>query len=165
MMTSQAILEKSQITYKLEKKQPFLDSTKVQISKKAISNNSMTSCVRINFVTNNIYCTFWSITGKRTFRVRSAGMNQTKPSKRRLFFYGKLFIESFFRELQQWRKKYRKKGMFFFSLKTPKRFRKIILKYISRKMSVINFEYCKAFNGCKAKKKRRKKRLGFRFFK
>jgi hypothetical protein len=58
MMTSQAILEKSQITYKLEKKQPFLDSTKVQISKKAISNNSMTSCVRINFVTNNIYCTF-----------------------------------------------------------------------------------------------------------
>lgn len=55
--------------------------------------------------------------------------------------------------------------MFFFSLKTPKRFRKIILKHISRNMSVINFEYCKAFNGCKAKKKRRKKRLGFRYFK
>lgn len=165
MITLQSKLEKSQVPFKLEEQKKFVEDNKIKISRKAISNNTMTSCVRINFVTNNIYCTFWSITGKRTFRVRSAGMNQTKPSKRRLLFYGKLFMESFFRELQQWRKKYRQKGLFFFSLKTPKRFRKIILKHISRKTSIINFEYCKAFNGCKAKKKRRKKRLGFRFFK
>jgi hypothetical protein len=93
-------------------------------------------------------------------------MQKIKPSKKRLVFYGKLFLESFFKDLQQWRQKQKEKYAFlFFSLKTPKRFRKIILKFISRKTSVINFEYCKAFNGCKAKKKRRKKRLGFRSFK
>lgn len=165
MIASQLTLEKSQITFKPTEQKISSEDKKNQIIRQVTSNNNLSSCVRINFVTNNVYCTFWSITGKRTFRVRSAGMGQAKPSKRRLFFYGKLFMESFFRELQQWRKKYRKKGMFFFSLKTPKKFRKIILKYISRKMSVINFEYCKAFNGCKAKKKRRKKRLGFRYFK
>lgn len=130
------------------------------------ANLSLSSCIRINFVSNNIYCTFWSVSGKRTFRVRSAGMKMCKPAKKRLFFYGKLFLESFFQELQQWRQKYRQKNsFFFFSLKVPKRFRKIILKYIARKSAIINFEYAKAFNGCKARKKRRKKRLGFRSFK
>jgi len=28
-------------------------------------------------------------------------MQKTKPSKKRLLFYGKLFLESFFKELQQ----------------------------------------------------------------
>jgi len=52
-----------------------------------------------------------------------------------------------------------------YSLKVPKKFRKLILKNIFKNAISINFEYSKAFNGCKAKKKRRKKRLGFRSFK
>lgn len=101
MIASQLTLEKSQITFKPVEQRKNLDDIKVQFSRKVTSNNNLSSCVRINFVMNNIYCTFWSISGKRTFRVRSAGMNQTKPSKRRLLFYGKLFMESFFREIQQ----------------------------------------------------------------
>lgn len=143
-----------------------LKKIKLKIHNKSLRRASLSSCIRINFIANNIFCTFWSISGKQTFFTRSAGMQKTKPSKKRLLFYGKLFLESFFKELQQWRQKLNKKNAFlFFSLKIPKRFRKIILKFISRKTSVINFEYSKAFNGCKAKKKRRKKRLGFRSFK
>jgi hypothetical protein len=93
-------------------------------------------------------------------------MKIVKTSKRRLFFYSKPFLESFFLELRQWRQQYRKKGAsLFISLKIPKKFRKIILKLIYKKFAIINFEYSKAFNGCKSKKKRRKKRLGFRKFK
>jgi hypothetical protein len=77
-----------------------------------------------------------------------------------------LFLEFCFKELQQWRQLYKKKdSLLFFRIKIPKRFRKIVLNYIAKKTAVINFEYSKAFNGCKAKKKRRKKRLGFRSFK
>lgn len=134
--------------------------------KKILANKIIGSCVSIKFAANNIYCTFWSISGKRTFRVRSAGMRKLKTSKRRLLFYGKILLDSFFKELQQWRQKYKqKKAAFFFSISAPKRFRKIILKNNLKKATAINFEYSKAFNGCKAKKKRRKKRLGFRCFK
>lgn len=145
------------LTFKKKKLKPQLG---------LLSNKFIGSCSRIKFVANNIYCTFWSISGKRTFRVRSAGMKKIKISKRRLLLYGKAFLDSFFQELQQWRQKYKqKKADFFFSIIAPKRFRKIILKNILGKATAINFEYKKAFNGCKVKKKRRKKRLGFRSFK
>lgn len=143
-----------------------INKQKLKTQTEITANKNIGCCIRIKFLSNNIYGTFWSISGKRTFRVRSVGMKKLKPSKRRLLFYGKLFLDSFFKELQQWRQKYKqKKAAFFFSIKAPKRFRKILLKNMVGKASAINFEYNKAFNGCKAKKKRRKKRLGFRSFK
>ena len=166
MIFSQLTTNKTQLVFNRTALKSQVDNKVVQIKNDTLVNQKIGSCIRIKFVANNIFCSFWSISGKRTFRVRSAGMNKFKSSKRRLFFYGKLFLEAFFKELQQWRQKFRKKEAFFFySLKVPKRFRKIILKHIARKAAAINFEYSKAFNGCKAKKKRRKKRLGFRSFK
>ncbi len=126
----------------------------------------MACCVRINYVANNLFCTFWSISNKKTIRVRSAGMKKIKISKRRLFFYSKSIITSFLKEVTKWKKKYRNNSsLLFFSLHVPKRLRSFILKSITLRAAAINFEYSKAFNGCKAKKKRRKKRLGFRNFK
>jgi hypothetical protein len=93
----------------IQKKQTNFSSTLVNkkikdtafFQQAPLSNTKISCCVSVNFVSNNIYCTFWSISGKRTFRMRSAGMKNFKPSKRRLLFYGKACIESFFKELQQ----------------------------------------------------------------
>lgn len=156
---------------KINKKQLlFLNTDSLYVKKKfkykftTSRNKFLGICVSIKFVSNNIFCTFWSLSNKRTFRVRSAGIKKLKTSKRRLFFYGKIFLESFFRELMLWKRKYKEKSSLFLNLNGPKKFRKLILKNILEKVSAINFVYNKSFNGCKESKKRRKKRLGFRSF-
>lgn len=166
MLVRPLTIEKSQILFNRNFLNTFVKKKSLKLNSKPLSNAALSSCVRINFITNNIYYTFWSISGKQTFRTRSTGTQKIKSSKKRLFFIGKLFLEFCFKELQQWRQLYKKKdSSLFFRIKIPKRFRKIVLNYIAKKTAVINFEYSKAFNGCKAKKKRRKKRLGFRSFK
>ena len=48
------------------------------------------NCVKLKFALNNIYFTFFSST--QTFFILSVGIKKLKPSKRRLFFYSKLFF-------------------------------------------------------------------------
>lgn len=158
------------INYKLKKtkKKKLSNEKKLKFvfSKRKKKDKDLSCCVRINFVSNNIFCTFWSISNKKTIRVYSAGMSKIKISKKRLSFYSRSIIKSFLRIIKKWRLKYRNKfSLFFFSLRVPKKLRYYILKAISWRATAINFEYSKAFNGCKAKKKRRKKRLRFRNFK
>jgi hypothetical protein len=99
MLFSPLVLKKSQLVFNRVTLSPFLK--KLEKKNVFLKNSSLTGCVQVNFVSNNIYCTFWSVSGKRTFRVWSAGMKIVKTSKRRLFFYSKPFLESFFLELRQ----------------------------------------------------------------
>jgi hypothetical protein len=58
MIASQLTLEKSQITFKPTEQKISSEDKKNQIIRQVTSNNNLSSCVRINFVTNNVYCTF-----------------------------------------------------------------------------------------------------------
>lgn len=146
----------------------FVLETKSNLKKKPLTvrDNLNAACVRIKFVTNNIYCTFWSISGKQTWFNMSVGTKNLKASKRGLMFYSKILLELFFAQLQRWKINSKKKDTtLVYSLRVPKKFRKIILNIVAQDAAAINFEGGKSFNGCKVKKKRRKKRLGFRSFK
>ena len=93
-------------------------------------------------------------------------MKKLNVSKKRLVFGAKIVIQSFIKELTAWRRKYRnKRSLCYYSISAPKKLRKFILKTVLRSAALINIEYRKPFNGCKAKKRRRKKRLGFRSYK
>jgi len=133
------------------------------------SNNNLKKtsvCVRIKVTSNNVFCTFWSLNGLKTFKVCSAGMKKVTISKKRLFFGAKLVIQSFIYDLKLWKKSYRNKNtLFFYSLNAPTKIRNFIIRTIIKHAATINIEYSKPFNGCTARKKRRKKRLRFRSFK
>lgn len=130
-------------------------------SKLLPSINSIRITIRI--VPNNIFCTFSSLCGSKTFKSWSAGIKKIKISKRRLFFGVQTILDLFLKELILWRKKfYYHKSVCFYSLQVPGYIRRYILRAITKKTYVINIEYNKAFNGCKAKKSRRKKRISFR---
>lgn len=130
-----------------------------------LQNKTIAICIRIFFSVNNFFCTLWSISGKRTFCVASVGTKKISATKRRLFFFAKIILQSFFTWVQKWKKKYKTQTIqTFYSLRIPKSFRKVLLRTISRDAKVICFEFFKAFNGCKVKKRRRKKRQGFRSF-
>ena len=123
--------------------------------------------ININIVPNNIFCNFSSISGSKTFRFKTAGILKIKVSKKRLFYGAQLILESFFKELNTWRKRYLVvNAISFINLKMPK----YIIRYTLRKLLrtypyVVNINYAIPFNGCKAKKRRRKKRLSYRNFK
>jgi ribosomal protein S11 len=123
-------------------------------------------CVRIKVTSNNIFCTFWSINGSKTIKVCSAGMKKVSISKKRLFFGAKIVIQSFINDLKVWKKNHSSKNtLFFYSLQAPTKIRNFIIRNIIKHATNINVEYSKPFNGCTARKKRRKKRLRFRSFK
>lgn len=142
-----------------------LKASKLKVSS-AIAVQKKAVCVRIKVTSNNIFCTFWSINGSKTFKVRSAGMKKVTISKKRLFFGAKIVIQSFINELKLWKKAHRNKNtLFFYSLNAPTKIRNFIIRNIIKHATNINVEYSKPFNGCTARKKRRKKRLRFRSFK
>jgi hypothetical protein len=65
-----------------------------------------------------------------------------------------------------WKKTYRNKNtLFFYSLNAPVKIRNFIIRNVIKHATNINIEYTKPFNGCTARKKRRKKRLRVRSFK
>lgn len=161
ILNSNLIKEQSKYSQNLEF---FQENKVITHSKEKIE--LLASCVVIKFLHNNIFCTLYSISGKKTFCVRSLGIRKLKGSKRKLFSYSQNFLKSFLHELQHWQQKYKTlNSKFFFNVKIPKKLRKRFMRMFLKTITFVNFEFGKAFNGCRVKKKRRKKRLGFRSFK
>ena len=115
---------------------------------------------------NNIFCTLGNIINKNILEVGSAGKYKIKVSKKTLRYNSKIIIGTFLRKI----KLYLQKKSILINVISPTRMRKPLLKQIVEQIGVktaitINVMPKKCFNGCRPKKKRRKKQRGLRIFK
>ena len=151
---------------KRKKKSLFFNTFKTQnlIKKKTRKGKSkIRAIIHIRVTPNNIFCTFRSL--KKTLVVLTAGIAKLKVSKRKLKYVSKFLIEGFIEKIKL---KIRKKTSLL-HISAPVKIRKKIIKQIIKglkyKSLIINMLIKKSFNGCRAKKAKRKKRKGFRVFK
>lgn len=119
--------------------------------------------IYIRLTQNNIFCTLTTNSCK-TLLVRSSGKYKIKTSKKKIKFSSKIVLTSFLKEVKP--KVLLNKVLI--NIIAPKNLRKKIINQISQsfahKYVYIDVSEKKAFNGCKPKKQKRKKRKGLRIF-
>ena len=114
---------------------------------------------------NNIFCTLEDLILKKTLLLYTSGKSKLHISKKTLRFNSKLLIKNFLILL----KRYVKSDNLIVVISGPIKVRKFILKQTTLALKlnklIIDVKAKKCFNGCRPKKKRRKKQKGLRIFK
>jgi ribosomal protein S11 len=112
---------------------------------------------------NNIFCTLLNDSSKNILINKSAGNYSFNISKKLLKYYHKLFLTNFFQQL-----KTKISRVLSIILISPLKLRKSILKLIFEKFKkiklFIQLKPLVSFNGCRLKKKKRKKQKSLRLF-
>jgi ribosomal protein S11 len=123
---------------------------------------------KVNFrvTQNNIFCTLENVIDHKILEVGSAGKYKVKISKKTLRYNTKILIGVFLKRV----KLHLRKNLLLVNLIGPSRIRKPILKQVFeqfgiRSSIIADIDPKKCFNGCRPKKKRRKKQKGLRIFK
>jgi ribosomal protein S11 len=131
-----------------------------------IQNSSVFSKkIDIRITPNNVFCTLKNFISNKTIKIGSSGKYKIKTSKKTLKFSCKVIVGLFLDEIKQ---ELNSKNLIL-NLTGPIRLRKTILeqvlKHLRKNSITINVNQKKCFNGCRPKKKRRKKQKGLRLFK
>jgi ribosomal protein S11 len=121
--------------------------------------------LNIRITSNNVFCTLKNIKEKKILFVGSSGIYKVKTSKKTLRYSTKVIVGYFLKKI--------KKGLnskrFFVNIIAPIRIRKAVIKqlakFFKKSSLIVNAENKKCFNGCRPKKKKRKKQKGLRIFK
>jgi ribosomal protein S11 len=133
------------------------------ISKTNSAFQSIRHFVHIRINSNNTIATLTNLGGQVRYTL-SAGKLKLRSSKRTYKYIYGLVLKKFFDYL--FRKNLRK-GLYF-KVSAPRNLRKALLRRIlrfRRRIVLVEFLRLLPFNGCRAAKKRRKKRQGLRVFK
>jgi hypothetical protein len=121
---------------------------------------------------NNIFCSLKHNKGNFTLKAISSGIYKIKTTRKRLKYNTKTVLNLFFRDLKQ--KKVAFSNFIVISVVAPIKIRKQIINLIAKsflkrtlrkKRILFDVPQLKAFNGCRAIKKQRKKRKGFKLYK
>ena len=164
-------IDKFKIKSKNKPKIKFLKRKRLALNPKLRSLLLIKKKVRfklsIRIKQNNIFCTLKNIKKKNTILVASSGKLKVKITKKTLKFSNKKIIKKFLNKVKNFSKIFNL--VLLVNLKAPIRIRKFIIKQfsdLSRTSSLIFSVYeNKCFNGCRPKKKKRKKQKRFRLFK
>lgn len=137
--------------------------------------------ITIRIKPNNVFCTFVNTASQKTISGTSAKY-KVKMSKKALRYNYKVILKSFLKET----KRFLKSKKIFISVTSPKKIRRELLRILkarllkrkkfARKASgktiryspdflLFRFNSKKCFNGCRVRKKRRKKQRGLRIYK
>jgi ribosomal protein S11 len=152
-------------------KKAYTYTLKKKITNSLISKSKFLKKIDIKIVQNNIFCTLSDLKQNKTLHTSSTGAYKIKVSKRKLKYFYKTFLYIFFEKIK---KKYKITNNTIFNVTAPIKIRKKICKLLKKKLKrkkkktpniVINIVSKKCFNGCKAKKKLRKKRRLYRIYK
>ena len=128
----------------------------------------LTKKIKIRIRVNNIFCTLSNIHKKKLLIFYSSGLSKLTISKKTLRFNNRLLVKRFINLLI---KRIRKVDSFLIlEIGGAIKLRKFITTQIARSLKryqklLIYIKSKKCFNGCRVKKKRRKKFRGFRIFK
>jgi hypothetical protein len=158
------------------KKKYFLKNTRLYFIKKRNFFNpkfkKLLNCptnyyiLSIKITPNNIFCVLKKNIDNKTVFLISAGLLKIKVSKKKLKFSSKLILQKVFKNVASI---IQVKSVLLLRFSGPKNLRKRLilraLKAFSKNRIILSLNNNKSFNGCRAKKLRRKKRKGFRVFK
>ena len=128
---------------------------------------------------NNFFCTFLDLKKNKILQADSAGKYKLKTSKKNIKFNLPIVLSTFMKRLEKnnliyfQNKEEKSKKNYFFSNMIVKVIAKLKIRrtifnrffYSSRGTRMFYLQPKKCFNGCRAVKARRKKRLRFRIFK
>lgn len=123
--------------------------------------------VLVRFTSNNIFLTLVDMSNKRTLHVGSGGKYNIKTSKKKIKFNSKSVLLTFFKEISSLLSI---KDEIFINIIGPVRVKKILIKQVKMffketRNVFIKVDPKKCFNGCRPKKKIRKRKKGIRLFK
>lgn len=151
----------------VEDKHFFIDSV-FQDVLSLQTENKLKKKIVIRVTPNNIFCTLFELVEKKNLYVFSAGKCKIKISKKMLPFNSKIMLQSFFTVIKE-QQLITSEDSLIVELLGPIKLRKFILEdtYLNFKKNEIIFfvRDKKCFNGCRPKKKRRKKQNKFRILK
>ena len=120
--------------------------------------------INIKITPNNVFCTL--IKNKRTIVIVSAGKYKINISKKNLKFTYKIVLQKFLQRIQKY---FNNNNFIKIIIAGPKLLRKAICKQMlfnfKKKNIILAIKTLKCFNGCRPKKKKRKKQKGIRVFK
>jgi ribosomal protein S11 len=146
------------------KKFVFLNTLFQTITKK--KENFLVTKLNFRITQNNVFCTLVDLVSGKILEVGSAGKYKVKVSKKTLRYNAKILVSIFLKKI---RSRLQKKHIMV-NLIGSSRIRKPILKQVFDQFGIktsvtarINSKKC--FNGCRPKKKRRKKQRSLRIFK
>lgn len=152
-------------------KKLYTYTLKKKIMNSLISKSKFLKKIDIKIVQNNIFCTLSDLKQNKTLHTGSTGAYKIKVSKRKLKYFYKTFLSIFFEKIK---KKYKIVNNTIYNITAPIKIRKKICKLLKMQLKqketkktniIINVVPKKCFNGCKAKKKLRKKRRLYRIYK
>lgn len=121
--------------------------------------------INIKLTPNNVFCTLRNLSNSKTLLARSSGSYKLNVSKKKLKFSNKLILNLFLKEV----KMHIKNVLLIVQLSGPLKLRKVIIKQLSTQLRakelVIKTKELKCFNGCRVKKKKRKKQRSLKVYK
>jgi len=141
----------------------------LRIRKILANSKKINVLIVIKIIPNNMFCNIKYISSKgkiKTLLVLSAGILKLKVSRKKLRFISKIFIE---KVLKVTRRNIRRKNILLRMtgpVKIKKRIIRLLVRRFRRKNNILlDVKEKKCFNGCLARKSKRKKRRKFRNFK
>jgi hypothetical protein len=145
-----------------------------KISNSLIYSKNFSKKITFRFSQNNLFCNLLDLKKHKTLHTSSAGVYKLKLSKRKIKTFYKTFVYIFFNKIKKNVKDFKNT---LFNVIAPIKIRKALIKvilleikkfrqqYSERKNVLINISAKKCFNGCRAKKKIRKKGRFFKIYK
>jgi len=119
----------------------------------------------IKLTPNNIFCTLVNFPLNKNLLTKSAGSYKMNISKKKLKFSNKIILQNFLKSVNP----FSKNNFIIIQISGPLKLRKAIIKQLATKFMyrkiVIKVKELKSFNGCRPKKKKRKKKKGLRILK
>lgn len=150
---------------KIFKYKNYLLNTKLKENLNNQFKNKISYKIKVKIIPNNVFCTFIDIAENKTKIVTSAGKYKLNVSRKKLKFTSKIIISKFIDDI----KTQIKNGTVLIEIYGPIKQKKgVIKKFISslkRNKLLIKSLSVKCFNGCRPKKKKRKKQKGLRILK
>ena len=131
-------------------------------------NKKIPYSINIKITPNNIFCVLRDNKKNKTIILISAGILEIKVSKKKLKFVNKLLVQNFLNKIKTKIPQLQNKK-FIVKISGPKKVIKFVsrqlISFLNKSILLMNALNKKVFNGCRAKKIRRKKHKGLRVFK
>jgi ribosomal protein S11 len=162
------ILKKSKRFYQLNTKfkyKNYLLNSKLKENLKNKLKKKIVYTITIKIIPNNVFCTFINNIENKTKLTISAGKYKLNVSRKKLKFTSKIILAKFIDEIKNQIKNSTILIKIYSPIKQKKSIIKKLISSLKKNKLIIKSLPVKCFNGCRPKKKKRKKQKGLRIFK
>jgi len=143
----------------------YLLNSKIKENLNNKLNKKIAYTIKIKIIPNNVFCTFIDNIENKTKLIVSAGKYKLNVSRKKLKFTSKIILAKFIDEIKNQIKNSTILIDIYSPIKQKKSIIKKLISSLKKNKLIIKSLPVKCFNGCRPKKKKRKKQKGLRIFK